>query len=193
MGYTTCFEGRFNIDKPLNDELYNFLIKFNETRRMARDLPEEYGIEGEFFVDGAGFCGQERESNIIDYNEHPKTQPSLWCNWKPSEDKQGIEWDEGEKFYDYIEWLEYLIKNFLAPKEYILNGMVKWYGEGIDDFGIIEIKNNIVHTHKGITKITSDKKIEEVATELMKMVDAYDISIATREKFVKRLSELVKG
>src|SRR5216117_2712686 len=103
MGYTTDFAGQFNLDKPLSDEDYNFLCKFRDTRRMARNLPPEYGIDGEFFVDGTGFGGQDRDSTIINYNLPPKTQPGLWCKWIPTADKLGIEWDGEEKFYNYIE------------------------------------------------------------------------------------------
>ena len=34
MGYTTDFTGQFDLDKPLDDETYEFLCKFNSTRRM---------------------------------------------------------------------------------------------------------------------------------------------------------------
>jgi len=47
MGYTTDFSGSFDLNKPLDDETYSFLCKFNETRRMARNVDPKYGIEGE--------------------------------------------------------------------------------------------------------------------------------------------------
>lgn len=144
MGYTTDFEGRFLLNKELDNETYDYLVKFNETRRMARDLPADYGIEGEFYVRGSGPHGQNLEDNIIDHNRPPKTQPGLWCSWMPSEDKKGIEWDKGEKFYNYVEWLEYLIKNFLAPKGYVLQGVVAWQGEDMQDCGYIIVKDNLV-------------------------------------------------
>jgi len=152
MGYTTDFEGRFNLDKPLNDELCDFLVKLNETRRMSRKLPDKYGVEGEFFVDGGGDWGQDREDNIIDYNSPPANQPGLWCKWIPTKDRHGIEWDGAEKFRHYVEWLEYIIKNFLKPNNYILNGTVKWQGERYDDAGIIEVKNNTVRTSNALGK-----------------------------------------
>ena len=99
MGYHTEFKGKFNLNKPLDDETYNFLIKFNETRRMARNTDPKFGVEGEFFVDGFGFRGQDNDPTIIDHNRCPSTQPGLWCQWRPSEDRMHIEWDEGEKFF----------------------------------------------------------------------------------------------
>jgi hypothetical protein len=144
MGYTTDFNGKFALNKPLDDDLYNFLIKFSETRRMARNVDPKYGVEGEFYVDGKGGFGQAHEDNIIDNNRPPKTQPGLWCQWVPTEDKMFITWDGGEKFYQYIEWLLYIIENFLAPKDYVLNGEVEYEGESRDDFGKIVVKDNEV-------------------------------------------------
>jgi hypothetical protein len=144
MGYTTNFRGKFELNKPLDKETLDFLQKLNKTRRMARKLPQQYGVEGEFYVDGGGDFGQAREPSIIDYNRPPKTQPGLWCQWRPSDDGTCIEWDGGEKFYRYVEWLQYIIKNFLAPKRYVLNGEVEWRGESWSDSGVIVAKDNAI-------------------------------------------------
>jgi hypothetical protein len=61
----------------------------------------------------------------------------------------GIEWDGGEKFYDYVEWLEYIINNFLAPKGYVLNGECPYQGEDSDDVGKIVVKDNVVTRLEG--------------------------------------------
>lgn len=148
MGYTTDFEGCFKLNKKLDKKTLEFLQKFSETRRMARKLPKEFGIEGEFFVDGKGSFGQDDDKSIIDHNRPPKTQPSLWCQWIPSQDGKFLEWDGGEKFYEYIDWIEYIIKNFLEPKGYVLNGEVRWRGEDFNDAGTIVVKKNKVSTTK---------------------------------------------
>lgn len=144
MGYTTDFFGRFELNKKLDAETHTFLRKLSETRRMKRNLGPEYGVEGEFYVDGGGFCGQDHEDNIVDYNWPPSTQPGLWCQWVPSEDGLGIEWNGVEKFYEYVPWLKYLIRNFLEPKGYVLNGEVRYEGEDPSDRGTIRIVNNRV-------------------------------------------------
>lgn len=146
MGYTTDFSGYFDLNKPLSKEMANFLKKFNETRRMGRRVDASYGVQGEFYVDGSGFMGQDNDSNVINHNEPPITQPGLWCQWKPTEDGDGIEWDGGEKFYNYTEWLIYLIHKVLAPNGYVLNGTVKWQGEDVGDVGKIIVENNKVFT-----------------------------------------------
>lgn len=156
MGYSTDFEGSFNLDKPLNENQIAYLRAFSDTRRMKRDssrlvevedslrkavgLP--LGIEGEFFVAGQGFMGQDRDSSVIDSNNAPSTQPSLWCHWVPNDDGTCIEWDGGEKFYKYIEWMEYILKSFLIPWGFNVNGEVEWNGEESTDLGKIVIEDN---------------------------------------------------
>lgn len=79
--------------------------------------------------------------------------PGYWCQWIIDEDYNGEEalvWDGNEKFYDYVKWLEYLIKNFFEPEGYILNGSVEFQGEDFDDFGTIEVKDNAVTRNYGI-------------------------------------------
>lgn len=149
MGYTTEFDGRFILDKKLSDEDQEFLQKLAETRRMARNVDPKYGVEGEFYTDGSGPLGQDIEDNVIDHNRPPETQPSLWLQWVPTEDGRGIEWDGGEKFYRYVEWLEYLIEKILEPRGYTLNGKVRWFGEDRDDMGIIAVEDNKVSTLSG--------------------------------------------
>lgn len=70
--------------------------------------------------------------------------PGLWCQWVPSADGNTIEWDTGEKFYNYTEWIEYLIEHFLRPWGYRLDGEMYWYGEETDDRGLIRITDNVV-------------------------------------------------
>ena len=149
MGYTTDFEGSFNITPVLSQKDNEFLTKFSETRRMARNVGPEYGIEGEFYVDGTGWAGQDSDKNVINYNRPPSTQPGLWCQWVPTDDGSELVWNGGEKFYNYVEWLQYLIDKILAPRGYTLNGECQWFGEERDDVGVIIVKNNIVTTKVG--------------------------------------------
>ncbi len=144
MGYTTDFEGSFKLNKPLGNDMFVFLTKLAETRRMKRKVSEKYGIEGEFYIDGSGDFGQGDEDNIIDYNYPPSTQPGLWLQWIPTEDRMSIEWDGNEKFYHATEWIIYLIDNILAPMEYVLNGTVYAQGESQDDKWHINIIDNVV-------------------------------------------------
>jgi hypothetical protein len=153
MGYTTEFVGCFKINKPLDPITANLINGINRTRRMARDLTklgfsieesDGYGIDGEFYYPPITTdFGQEHDESILDYNYPPRTQPGLWCHWYYNEQHQYIAWDDGEKFYEYIEWLEYLIHNILEP-EYVLNGTVKFQGEDEGDRGVIKVIDNVL-------------------------------------------------
>lgn len=105
MGYTTEFTGHVTVDPPLNEHEAAYLRRFAETRRMHRS-------KGQYYT-GTGPYGQDREPDIIDYDASPEGQPGLWCNWVPTKDNAGIEWDGTEKFYDADEWMAYLIDTFL--------------------------------------------------------------------------------
>jgi len=156
MGYTTDFEGSFNLDKPLTEAHKAYLQKFSETRRMKRDgnkaseLPDPVreaanlpvGYQGCYFVGGSGFMGQGKDNSILDFNRAPDSQPGLWCQWIPNNDGTAIIWNGGEKFYEYVEWLEFIISHFLKPWGYTINGTVSWRGEDFSDVGDIIVKRN---------------------------------------------------
>lgn len=156
MGYTTDFRGSFTLSKPATPEQIEYLNRFSYTRRMKRDveiLNEQYkgefglpgvgyGQEGEFFCKRDGDFGQSKDDSIIDSNQAPSTQPGLWCQWVLNEEGTELEWDGGEKFYCYVEWLDYLIENFFKRWGIQLSGKVKWQGEDMDDRGVIELEDN---------------------------------------------------
>jgi len=187
MGYTTDFTGQFDLDKPLSEPHRQYLVAFNESRRMKRDpalaqaLPDPIrdkvelpiGVDGGYFVGGGEFRGQERDSSVLEYNHAPSGQPGLWCQWVPSEDGTAIVWDEGEKFYDYIGWIEYLIEHFLAPWGYVVNGQVDWSGEDSGDQGYITVKNNAVTTRDMESTLKEGEEAIDLVRELAEM-DAYN-------------------
>lgn len=161
MGYTTDFSGSFKLNKPLSEKMKEFMTNLASTRRMGRSLGDKYGVEGEFFCEDLANCGQNSTPDVIDHNEPPRTQPGLWLQWVPNSDGTAIEWDGGEKFYYYTEWLLYIIHKILAPNGYVLNGEVTWQGEETGDVGEIIVKNNKVFTHPYKGKKT-ELKIEDV-------------------------------
>lgn len=164
MGYHTDFHGHFTVTPPLKPEHAAYLRAFSETRRMKRNprITETFpdplreaallpiGHEGGYYVGARGEnCGQDRTPDIVDYNREPAGQPGLWCQWIPPEVEEGeacdrIEWDGGEKFYSYVEWLEYLIVHFLKPWGYSLSGEVAWDGEAGGDSGVIYARGHEV-------------------------------------------------
>jgi hypothetical protein len=174
MGYTTYFTGRLVTTNPVTDEQLEYLSKFIKSRRMKRDVkilcemdkgrngfpgmtletntPEEvYGNDGEYYVDDAV------PESIIDYNKPPGQgngkkglcQPGLWCQWEVKRDFDipttiCLEWDGGEKFYNYVEWLNYLIKHFFSKWNIVFNGSIEWKGEDGSDRGVIVVEDNVV-------------------------------------------------
>lgn len=167
MCYDSKFNGKFDLSRQLTDIERDYINTFSGTRRMKRNSiklmelyhgeygypyitkdssPEDiYGIEGEFFCKNDGDCGQMRDNSIINYNYPSIMQPTLWCQWVTDGNK--LEWDGGEKFYHYIEWLKYMIDNFFEKWNVKLNGEVTWEGEDSSDTGTIIVKNNIINTN----------------------------------------------
>ena len=190
MGYSTDFYGSVTFNKPITEELKNYINKFGETRRMKRDVEKikknfpdwekncfngNLGVDGEYFVGGNGFMGQDRDDSIVDYNYPPETQPGLWCQWMIDDDGNLV-WDGGEKFYEYGEWLTYLIENFLAPSGYVCNGEIEFQGEDMNDFGTIHVKDNVVTVEYGmriqsLEDISDDDLIAEAKRRGFKIVD----------------------
>jgi hypothetical protein len=168
MGYTTDFSGSFQLNRPATVQEKNYLDNLSRTRRMKRDVEklheiykgehgnpfaktreEIYGNEGGYFVGAGGHAGQDHDASIINYNSSPLNQPGLWLQWVLNEDGTQLEWDGGEKFYNYVEWLKYLIDDFFQPWGIKLNGEVEWVGEDCSDFGKIVVTDNKVNVLTG--------------------------------------------
>ena len=149
MGYTTDFEGSVKTNKPVDKKTFDLINNLANTRRMKRaGLPVKYGVDGEFYcVDDYNWLESKdsvKEGILVDHNIPPCTQPGLWLQWVMKDDRQTIEWDGGEKFYAYVEWMKYIIDKILAPKGYVVNGTICWSGEEVCDNGKLIVKNNKV-------------------------------------------------
>ena len=165
MGYTTQFEGRFDLDRTLEKHHAAYLTQFAEIRHMGRnpaqmatmpdplriavDLP--LGSESEYYTGGDTI-------RIPDMNKPPTTCPGLWLNWIPTEDGNGIEWNEAEKFYEYSKWLEFLIDNFLTRWGYRVSGTVIYQGEEPDDNGTLTVEENKVIKYPTHTRSQGDNE-----------------------------------
>ena len=116
MGYTTTFHGRFRLDRPLEDAHAAYLTRFARTRRMQRaplmlqDAPDPWrlsvglplGEQGEYYTGGEDdtwYLLQEEPDgpSVVEDSEPPDGQPGLWCDWVPTEDGCGMEWNGREK------------------------------------------------------------------------------------------------
>ena len=84
---------------------------------------------------------KETINDFSDERHEGSKYPGILCQWIITDDDK-LEWDGGEKFYNYVEWLEYLIKNYFNVWDVKLNGTIKWQGESMDDRGKIIVENN---------------------------------------------------
>lgn len=165
MGYYTYFTGSLEFDRELEDELRNYLEDFLCRRHMKRDKEKikelypdwkercykgELGEDGEFFI-----CNNDETLDILEYNYPPSDVPGLWCDWDISSDS--LFWNGNETFYNYVDWLEYLIEKFFRPEGYLLNGTINFCVEDKEDFGRIIVENNKVTVEHGICVMSFDE------------------------------------
>lgn len=150
MGYHTELKGSFRLDRQMDPAHAAYLRKFASIRHMKRnpvllkDLPDPLrrsiglpiGEQGMFFTGDAG--------PSLDQNSPPVRCPGLWCQWVPTPNDDGIEWDGREKFDNYVEWIQLIITEFLVTWGYKLNGKVHWQGEESEDRGTIMVKDNVI-------------------------------------------------
>lgn len=107
-------------------------------------------FDGAFRIDPPLTAAHVAELNDFAAERHDDAKfPSHYCQWVPNADGAGLQWDGGEKFYDYTEWLRYIVEQFLKPWGYILNGEVKWQGEQGSDFGMLVVRDNVVTAREG--------------------------------------------
>ncbi len=158
MGYTTDFTGSVSVQPPLTAAEADYLRRFAESRRFTR-------IDGPYALHEDGFRGPR----IIDYNRPPEGQPSLWCDFAPTGDGTGIEWNGAEKFHDAEIWMQYLIDTFLKSGaavqgelaepvagrtydpafehltfDHVVNGTIEAQGEDPDDTWRLVVRANAV-------------------------------------------------
>ncbi|MFE0462336.1 hypothetical protein ACFW1A_24090 [Kitasatospora sp. NPDC058965] len=161
MGYTTTFTGRITVAPPLNPQEIGYLRKFAGTRRMDRD-------NGPYYVDGTGWAGQGHDADIREFSKPPAGQPSLWCQWEPTEDGTAIAWNGHENFYGSSEWMAYLVDHFLKPGahaqgrpgfegftfDHVLHGVIDAQGEEEWDSWQLTVRDNAVSASEPVEPAT---------------------------------------
>jgi hypothetical protein len=111
----------------------------------TRDMLQVYGQQGEYYVGDDSIA-------VLDQDSPSSTQPGLWCQWILSKDGTELMWYGGEKFYEYVAWLEYLIKHFFAPWGIVISGSVRWGDEDSNDKGTIKVTKNVVTSKQATIK-----------------------------------------
>lgn len=160
MGYDTRFQGKVSLKPKLNKKQVAYLQAFSYTRRVTRDaqvvetlddpirlaveLP--VGKEGGYYVGAVedGMSGQAGDISVTSGNEPATGQPSLWCDWTVTDNGKAIIHNDGEKFYNYDYWMQYIVEHFIVRWGIVANGTILWQGEDMMDRGQLIIDNNKV-------------------------------------------------
>lgn len=66
-----------------------------------------------------------------------------YFQWVPAETLEHIVWDGNEKFYKYVEQLQWLC-NWLQERHISANGELYWSGEEAGDTGTLVVSENVV-------------------------------------------------
>ena len=157
MGYSTYFYGFWTITPALSLAQTDYLQKFSRTRRVKRNpdaiennrrlaaIGLNLGVDAEYFVDV-----EDEDKSIVDINQPPGAQPSLWCKWRVNDRGDRLEHTGGEKFDGYVEWLDYLVEHFFSPWGVKINGLVRYEGDVLIDAGAIEVIDNRIEVRPNI-------------------------------------------
>lgn len=177
MGYNIIYEGKVNIDKPLDDKTYQQIMGISKTRRMIWDTRKleadgiakvlEIGAYGELFFEPTDMNEKEKREFEVKYlkdgNEPPGIQPALWGVWSPSDDKSSLIWNNNGHAYLGHEWLQYIVKKILIPRGYYPRGVVNWFAEESYYGGKYHtiVEGNSVRKYNGYSKKQNEPDIEE--------------------------------
>ncbi len=70
--------------------------------------------------------------------------PDWYCQRVVSDDWSSLWRDWGEKFYDYVERLESIVKNYMDPWWIKLNWSLRRSWEEVSDNWLITVKDNVI-------------------------------------------------
>lgn len=145
MGYSFVFEGAVSVHPPLNMSEVRYLRRFSESRRMERN-------SGPYMCDSHPDAADSPD--VRDANQPPFDQPSLWCQWEPTEDGREIRWNGNEKFTAAEKWMLYISQAFLAPGARLSGELSepvadRYYAPEFEDF-------SFNHSLDGLIEVTGE-------------------------------------
>lgn len=161
MGYTTKFKGEIGFNREVDGWLVDYINKFSRIRHMVlsesrikglfhdwKDLCFKgmLGRHGQYFIGLEDYDHRNPSMCVVNPNRWPEGCPGFYCQWVIRDNK--LVWRGDEKFYDYVDWMRYLIDCFFEPEGYVLNGTIRWQGENIEDAGYIYVVDNKVTTER---------------------------------------------
>ena len=150
MGYTTRFKGHFTLEPALTPDQRDIVRAITKTRHA----PSEPGFELKYALPDRGndvtrlhpdteFRLAKKTTRRGTYGGdtgcYEGAYPSIWCDWTASEDGRRLEWNGGEKFYEYEGWLRHLITNAFEPWGVRVSGWVDFAGDDPKDTGVLVV------------------------------------------------------
>lgn len=87
-----------------------------------------------------------------------KTGIDAYFQWVPADTFEHIVWDREEKFYKYVEQLQWLCGDWLDQRGILANGALHWAGEETGDTGTITVTANAVSAHPNPTSVGKDPR-----------------------------------
>jgi hypothetical protein len=147
MGYTTDFCGEITVTPGLPK---NYIERLNDISNKRNNNYGD-GVQGSFddvyHGKTGGGCDRPDRTSV----------PGVWNQWELENPERPylrrgarpaytyIRWNEGEKFYQYAEWLQYLIALIkLDHPKSTFDGTIQWAGEESDDIGQLSVVNGQV-------------------------------------------------
>lgn len=89
---------------------------------------------------------------LLEFNEDPDliegSHPDSYMQWVPTESLDGIVWDGNEKFYNYTEWMQWLLL-WLGDRGVTASGELLWSGEEVGDVGVLSVLNGVATANRG--------------------------------------------
>lgn len=89
---------------------------------------------------------------ILEANENPDAiageHPGSYMQWVPTESLDAIVYDGNEKFYNYAEWLQWLLTH-LESLGIQAHGEIVWQGESVGDTGVLRVTHGVLRVIKG--------------------------------------------
>lgn len=166
MSYLTTLLGEFRIEPDLSVSHATYLQHFMQSRRVTwlesvveneddpvrKEVGLPIGPEGAYYVGRASQDTMwEEVPGLEDIDRPPQDQPSLWCPWTLQQDTDTLVCPHTMSTC-FTDWLAYLIKHFLHPWGYTVNGSAMWAGEDVDDMGVLKAIDSTLYEYKA--KIT---------------------------------------
>jgi len=101
-----------------------------------------------------------------------------YCQWEPTPKGNALRWDGGEKFYDYTQWLQWLIDTKFKPWGITVSGSVRYIGDYHDEIGTLTVVDGVVQNVPWTVSLTVLQSKAEEMYKLLQQVRNEDRDVA---------------